>query len=129
MKKFTRFLGILAVVVGLGFSLSSCNMDKMGYKIEYYVITQNTYYYLQDRLSTSTPEELLNYVKNLQNSKKQTYWCSSENGVRDFLTEKLTTIYNLEELIDFINSRSTSCIIADQLFGDDYFFYIKNNEF
>ncbi|MBP3562336.1 MAG: hypothetical protein J6J67_07545 [Treponema sp.] len=129
MKKFTRFLGILAVIVGLGFSLSSCNMDITGYKVEYYVITPSIY---NNRPSDVTPEEALDYVKNLT-SGKHTYWCGSENELREFFTEKIGYISNLDEVIDDINNNSTSVRWYKpgllSTVDDYYFFYVKNNEF
>ena len=129
MKKFTRFLGILAVIVGLGFSLSSCNMDTTGYKVEYYVITPSIY---NNRPSNVTPEEALDYVKNLT-SGKHTYWCGSENGLRKFFTEKIEYISNLDEIIDYINSTSSSALWYKPgllaTVDEYYFFYVKNNEF
>lgn len=131
MKKFTRFLGIIAVIVGLGFSLSSCNMDETGYKIQYYVITPSIY---NNRPSGVTPEEALDYVKNsAQRGKRGSFWSKNENRVREFFTEKLGYISNLDEVIDDINNNSTSVRWYKpgllSTVDDYYFFYVKNNEF
>ena len=129
MKKITRILGIFAVVAGLAISLIGCNMNENGYKIEYYVITPSIY---NNRPSGMTPEEALEYVKNLT-SGKHTYWCNSETYLREFFTEKLGYISNLDEIIDYINNNSTSALWYKpgllSTIDDCYFFYVSNNEF
>ena len=104
-------------------------MNITGYKVEYYVITPSIY---NNRPSNVTPEEALDYVKNLT-SGKHTYWCGSENGLRKFFTEKIEYISNLDEIIDYINSTSSSALWYKPgllaTVDEYYFFYVKNNEF
>lgn len=129
MKKLCIRLGIIAIMMVLGFLLVGCNMDKSGYKVTWFLIDSDIYYNRPDYV---TPEESLAYVENLT-SQHSVYWTSSATGVGDFLTEKCGNISNLDDVIETITLNDSSAFYyAPGILStvqDYYFFYIKNNNF
>jgi uncharacterized lipoprotein YehR (DUF1307 family) len=128
MKNFSKLFGIIAFVAVIVFSMVGCNMEDTGYQVEYYIITSSTY---NNRPSNATHAETLNYVKNSSGvGKKSTYWCSNEQGLRDFFTEKLGYISNLDSMIQQINQQEVSAwwhipgLLSTS--RDYWFFYIEN---
>ncbi|MBQ1198247.1 MAG: hypothetical protein IIX47_06600 [Spirochaetaceae bacterium] len=129
MKKLSIRLGIIAIMMVLGFLLVGCNMDKSGFKVTWFLIDSEIYY---NRPSGVTAEENLEYVDTLC-SQNNVYWTSSLDGVGEFLTEKCGNISNLDEIKEIIVSNESSSFyykpgIVSSV-QDYYFFYVKNNNF
>jgi uncharacterized lipoprotein YehR (DUF1307 family) len=127
MKNFSKLFGIIALVAVIVFSMAGCDMNT-GYQIEYYIITSSTY---NNRPSDATHAEKLSYIKNSSGvGKKSTYQCSDEKGLRDFFTEKLGYLSDLDSVIQQINQQEVSTFwYSPGLFSissDYWFFYIEN---
>jgi len=127
MKKKLIFLVMLVCLTALNFI--GCDMENTGYQVETYVITYSTY---SNRPSGVTDNEALSYVKDASGTvSKGNRWHSNIDGVKDYLTETLGNLSNLNEVVSWIESDYTTVIwFSPGLFSptqDYYFFYVENN--